>query len=657
MAVVQSESGLLAVGVSTKANGNNPFMTLFDGDGKTLAELYKTQPEVRACVDFLSRNIGQLPLHAFERISDNDRTRITGTELTATLEAPAPGVTKTRWLTELVSDLAVHGNSYHLKVRSGDKLALVRLPPAMIEVEGNWLRPELYTVKGSNKQQTYKRDQIVHIQFGYNPDDPRVGLSPLETLRTVLAEQAAAGKYRESYWKNAARMGGVIERPQGAPVWSETARSRFKADWDAQNTGAASSGRTAILEEGMTFKTSSFSARDSQYMESFQLTREVVATAYGIPIGLLGLGTFTYASLSEQHRQLYADCLAPWLVLIQEELEQQLLPEFLTTPGIYLEFSIDAKLQGSLLERAQIFQATVGAPYITRNEARAKLNLPAIDGGDELVTPLNVLTGGQASPQDSVPTERILETPKSAEPTVSTVEPDSAKALKAQDRNERVRQFVRQRDRKANALAAVIAKAVERQRNITLSKLGAKAAPAAAFDRKRFAKELAADLEPQLVEIAGAFGTDVADRYGVNFNPKGMQNFNKALSKGAADQFALSLNGAIDDAWDDEEDPQAAVTAAFDKQDSHGAMIALSLVTTVATTARAEAAGSANAFKTWIVTAPNPRESHAALDGVTIPFNETFSNGLRWPGDSAADNADEKAGCTCVLEFDFEGVQ
>ena len=37
---------------------------------------------------------------------------------------------------------------------------------------------------------------------------------------------------------------------------------------------------------------------------------------------------------------------------------------------------------------------------MTRNEARAMLNLPAIDGGDELVTPLNVLTGGQASPND-----------------------------------------------------------------------------------------------------------------------------------------------------------------------------------------------------------------------------------------------------------------
>ena len=39
---------------------------------------------------------------------------------------------------------------------------------------------------------------------------------------------------------------------------------------------------------------------------------------------------------------------------------------------------------------------------MTANEARARLNMPSLSGyADELVTPLNVLTGGQANPQDS----------------------------------------------------------------------------------------------------------------------------------------------------------------------------------------------------------------------------------------------------------------
>ena len=41
-----------------------------------------------------------------------------------------------------------------------------------------------------------------------------------------------------------------------------------------------------------------------------------------------------------------------------------------------------------------------GAPWQTVNEARKLFNLSPIEGGDEMVRPLNVLFGGQASPQD-----------------------------------------------------------------------------------------------------------------------------------------------------------------------------------------------------------------------------------------------------------------
>ena len=53
-------------------------------------------------------------------------------------------------------------------------------------------------------------------------------------------------------------------------------------------------------------------------------------------------------------------------------------------------------------------QAAVGGPYMTRNEARALNNLPSVAGGDDLIVPLNVLTGGLASPQDTAPPPKAL---------------------------------------------------------------------------------------------------------------------------------------------------------------------------------------------------------------------------------------------------------
>ena len=62
--------------------------------------------------------------------------------------------------------------------------------------------------------------------------------------------------------------------------------------------------------------------------------------------------------------------------------------------------------------------------------------------------------------------------------------------------------------------------------------------------------------------------------------------------------------------------------------------------------ARAAGAGS----KTWQVTSDNPRSSHAALNGETVPLGQSFSNGLRWPGDRDG-GVDETANCHCTLTF------
>jgi hypothetical protein len=54
------------------------------------------------------------------------------------------------------------------------------------------------------------------------------------------------------------------------------------------------------------------------------------------------------------------------------------------------------------------------------------------------------------------------------------------------------------------------------------------------------------------------------------------------------------------------------------------------------------------ARKRWQVNSGNPRASHAAINGEEVPIDESFSNGLEWPGGLGAD-ADETAGCQCSV--------
>lgn len=48
---------------------------------------------------------------------------------------------------------------------------------------------------------------------------------------------------------------------------------------------------------------------------------------------------------------------------------------------MYVEFSVAGKLRGSFEEQTATMQAAVGAPWLTRNEARARMNLRRYEEG------------------------------------------------------------------------------------------------------------------------------------------------------------------------------------------------------------------------------------------------------------------------------------
>ena len=52
--------------------------------------------------------------------------------------------------------------------------------------------------------------------------------------------------------------------------------------------------------------------------------------------------------------------------------------------------------------------------------------------------------------------------------------------------------------------------------------------------------------------------------------------------------------------------------------------------------------------KVWVVTSGNPRDTHAALNGVAVDVDGVFPNGARWPGDSVLP-AEEAAQCRCEI--------
>jgi len=640
MAVVQSLGNLADLQAAWQPSTSYGSVRLYDQYSYDYAMLYRTQPNVRTCVDFLARNIAQLGLHVFRRVSETDRERLRDHPFARVIERPNPFTTRYRLIESLVSDLGIYFNAYWLKLSAPNRLALLRASPTLMTPYGS-LVPTSYVVNLGTKILTLTPDQLVHFR-SYNPQDSIVGLSPLETLRRVLAEEFASGDYREYFWRNAARMNGVIERPADAPEWSTPARERFKGEFEALYAGGSNSGKTAILEEGMTWKQTSFNAQESEYLAGRKLTREECARAYHIPLPMVGiLDHATFSNIKEQHKNLYQDCLGPWLAMIEDELALQLLPDLDDSGDVYCEFNIAEKLQGSFEEQTESLRAAVGRPWMTADEARARHNMPSL-GGDagELVTPLNMIVGGQAPPQGSAPPEQSK--------ALARV-PGLGRGKAAGDVDPTLPTLRRRHTAK---WLEVLAKFFKRQGSAIVGRVTEQATIESVWiDGERWDRELGEDLVALNTATATVWARHVADLLEAELDETRMAQYLAARSA----RMAEGINGTTRDQVGRAllaEVPRDAAQHIFEiAASSRAAEISRSAVGAAANFGSREGAKQGGLReKTWQVNSANPRDEHAAMNGETVGIDEAFSNGMRWPGDPSG-GAENNANCECSVTF------
>jgi HK97 family phage portal protein len=544
-------------------SGSPEFVRTISGLYPSLGDygaMYRKQPAVRAVVDWLARNIGQLNPKVYERIGDVDRIEVGDHPLARVLRTPNPDATRFRHLRDTVADLAIYDRAVWLKMRQGRARAVIRIPPKFLTVETIDGRARWIDTRTGRRMD--RADLVVFR--GYSPDGDDVGVSPLETLRRVLAEEFAAQQHRENMWRNSARQSGWIQRPADAPQWSDDARRRFRADLESVMAGGANAGRIGILEEGMAWNASSFSSRDTEYIEGRKLTYEEVCVEYGMTPSLLGMGADTASAADSRQRQAYQDVLGPWLRMIQDEIELQLLPDFepLTAPGrVYVEFNLAEKLKASFEEQSKTLVSSIGVPYMTVNEGRARLNLPRIDEdwANTPVQPLNVLYGGQ--PAVTVPTE------DPGTPGSASAGPPQVKAS---------------REEAANDLSGFLRGYFDRQERAVVASWGKRAAKS----REKWNDELRGDLFAHADSLVRSVGLLTAGQL------RGRYIHGRSLAwlNHTADDTAKSINDYTFAAVDAAEDVEQ-VRAVFEEAKAPRAEeLGLSLASALTNFARAEAA-------------------------------------------------------------------
>jgi len=205
---------------------------------------------------------------------------------------------------------------------------------------------------------------------------PLVGLSPIYAAGLVATIGLNILNSSATFFGNQSVPSGIITTPHTIP--NETAQ-RLKDEWESRyGPNGSNRGGTAVLGDALEFKPMAMNAVDSQMLEQSKATAEWVCSTFHVPPYKIGLAQPSYANVQALNLEYYAQAIQKQL----EDIEACLVRGLEMKPGAKVEFDIDGLLRMDTVSQVTALRDAVGASIMAPNEARAKMDLPPVSGGE-----------------------------------------------------------------------------------------------------------------------------------------------------------------------------------------------------------------------------------------------------------------------------------
>ena len=220
--------------------------------------------------------------------------------------------------------------------------------------------------------------------------DGIVGISPISTLKHTIGENISAQNLSQDFYDGGARLSGVLEAPG---TLSEDAYNRIKMSWREKHEGRNSTDKTALLEEGMTYKPISLSPVDADILKTRKFGLEELIRPFRIPLHMVAsLDRSTNNNIEHQALEYVKFCLRQWAKRFEVEDHLKLIrPK--DQSRSYFEHNMESLLRGDTMARAEYLSKMFNIGVYSQDDIRAILKEPRIgsDSATAYYTPVNLM--------------------------------------------------------------------------------------------------------------------------------------------------------------------------------------------------------------------------------------------------------------------------
>ena len=380
-------------------NTYNPTTTSNDGVGLTnllgISDMSSTSiSSVFAAIELISNSLAQLPINVKTKL--NNKTTIVENHSFYSLFDNCL-ISKYMMIKMLVTDMLLFGDgiAYIKRASDGTPINLIYCPHGTFTISYNENNRDLYYLIPSVFKGKIEPIDVIHLVK--NSNNGVEGRGIINYAKNAINLSKYTEKSALDYFSSGCHVAGILSTD--APRLTEDQRNSIKNAW-RQSHGYDGSGM-AVLEAGMKYQPISSNSKDAQLIESRLFNIQDIARFFNINPVLLGdLSHSSYSTIEASLLEYLTHTLAPYIVMIQDELTRKLIKP--SEKGLYIDLDETFILKSDKTSESNYLSTLVSNGIITINEARRQLGYNPVDGCDDLIIPYTDINQNKVNKNNNI---------------------------------------------------------------------------------------------------------------------------------------------------------------------------------------------------------------------------------------------------------------
>jgi HK97 family phage portal protein len=384
---------------------------------------------VYTCISLIQGDIAKLRIKLMELVGGIWVEVTNSPAFLPVLRKPNRYQTRIQFISQWIVSKLLYGNTYVLKERDqrGVVVALYVLDPRLtlplVAEDGG----VYYQVGADNLAgvaigaPVVPASEIIHDRM-LCLWHPLVGISPIFACASSATQGIRIQANSVKFFENMSRPSGQLTAPGAI---SDENALRLKQEFE-KNFAGANIGRLLVTGDGLKYEPLAMPADQAQLIEQLRWTAEDCARPFHVPAYKLGLAQPTLTSVAALNQDYYSQCLQTHIESLELCLTEGLGLQDVPNKVYAAELDLDGLLRMDPLTMADVLEKSTRGFVMAPDEARQKLNLPPVPGGQYPYAQMQNYSLGALAKRDAQDDPFASKSPTQQQPLTTAPTEDKA---------------------------------------------------------------------------------------------------------------------------------------------------------------------------------------------------------------------------------------